>query len=146
MTQEETRQRLLYRASNGQDFGFEFDLRAESGWRIYITAQPNYGSRSRAALDVHRYRDERGHYICWNRRIDSFRDAQQVAAAWAEATLHYIRTGNFTVPGHAPAIGYFTVPRHAPAIGYYDRPPARSPVPAAQQREQPWWRRRLARS
>lgn len=129
MTQYEVPPRLRYRASDGGDFDFEFDLRPGGGWRIYVLSRLDYRGRSTTSVAAHFYTDRRGAYICWDSRIDSFRDAQQVAAAWAEATLHYIQTGDFTVPPHAPPIGY-----------YHPRA-ARAPVPEPGRRPPRWWER-----
>ena len=124
MTHEQAPRRLLYRASNGLDLSFDFVFCPESGWRIYIIDRYDYGRRSTAAAHIHRYTDDCGFYICWDRQIGSFRDAQQVTASWAEATLRYMRTGKFKVP------------RRAPPIGYYNPRPTRHPVPVAYRWEQ----------
>lgn len=134
MTQHAVPRRLLYRASDGRDFDFEFAIHPGGDWRIYVVGLPDYRGRSTAGTAIHLYTDGRGAYVCWDGRIGSFRDAQQVAAAWAEGTLHYIETGNFTVPPHAPP------------IGYYNPRAARAPVPEPERRAPRWWNRRPGRS
>lgn len=133
MTQQAVPPRLRYRASDGRDFYFAFDLCPGGGWRIYVLSRPDYRGRSTTSVDTHLFTDERGPYICWDSPIGSFRDAQQVAAAWTEATLHYIRTGNFIVPPHAPP------------VGYYDPLSARARVPEPDRRPTRWWARRSGR-
>jgi hypothetical protein len=74
---------------------YKFDFRqiSNSEWRAYIIRQPGYNGRADDAHTTHRLRDSRGRYVCWDRPIRSFEQAMQVAAAWAEATERYRRTG-----------------------------------------------------
>lgn len=95
---------IKYRASSGEDFDFDFDFDPRDGWRVYITSQPDYGSRSRGEHETHRYNTGGRPYICWDTPIRTAEDAREIAAMWAEATLHYIATGIFTVPGNRPEV------------------------------------------
>ena len=95
---------IKYRASNGEDFVFDFEFEPTRGWRVYIASQPGYGPRSRGGHETHRYGIGSRPYICWDSTIRSAEDARQVAAMWAEATLRYISSGVFTVPDDRPEV------------------------------------------
>ncbi|MCY3925310.1 MAG: hypothetical protein OXG52_07355 [bacterium] len=94
---------IKYRASNGEDFMFDFELR-DDGWRVYITSQPRYRHRSASAHDTHRLGRAERPYICWTDPINGLDDAFGVAALWAEATLVYIATGRFNAPRRLPRL------------------------------------------
>ena len=95
---------IQYRASNGEDFAFEFEFGPGHGWRVYIMSQPDYGPRSRGEHETHRYNVGSRPHICWDTEILTVEDARQIAAMWAEATLNYIATGVFAVPGNRPEV------------------------------------------
>lgn len=101
---------IRYRATDGRsDFGFTFAwIAAASTWRIYIDAQPSYGTRSSALWDTHRLTEGPRYYICWTHRLATLHTAQQVAAMWAEATTEYLRSGRFGAPSSAPVFGRAT--------------------------------------
>jgi len=76
----------IYRSRDGSAL-FHFWVSCIGGdIRIYIVEFP--GSTS-----CHILRDHLGPYICWSTPIHSTAAARAVAAAWAEATLVYQRTG-----------------------------------------------------
>ena len=99
-----TLRNIKYRASNGEDFAFDFEFDRARGWRVYITSQPDYGPRSRGAHETHRYGIGNRPYICWDTQIPTAGAARQIAAMWAEATLNYISTGVFAAPEDRPGV------------------------------------------
>jgi hypothetical protein len=79
---------LTYRSRDGSSF-FRFRFTPIGGdFRIHILEFPNPHVGS-----CHILHDSRGPYICWSQAIRSMREAEAVAAIWAEATLVYQRTG-----------------------------------------------------
>lgn len=81
-------------ADSSASYTFEFCEFDDGTWRAYIVSQPSYGSRPQGIHDTHRLKDERGHYVCWTHPLTTLRDAKRIAAAWAEHTQDYIRTGD----------------------------------------------------
>ena len=109
-----------YRSRGGQPYDAEFDhitqtgrrfrfgLRCgDTGWGIYVLAQPDYANRAAGLQATHRSRNARDELlVCWTGRLDSALDAYRVAVLWAEATCGYITTGQFDTtaePGGVPA-------------------------------------------
>lgn len=86
---------IYYRTRDGRaDYGFSIERQSGGTYRAYIVTQPSYGSRATGAHDTHRLTDSGGRtYVCWTRSLRSEADARAVAAAWADATQEYIRTG-----------------------------------------------------
>ena len=95
---------IHYRASNGTDFVFDFELRSGDGWRIHIRCQPDYQNWSASAEATHRLGDMDHPYICWDSPITSLDDAYKIAALWSESTLAYVSTGVFRPPESMPPI------------------------------------------
>jgi len=95
---------IRYRASNGTDFVFDFELRSSDGWRIHIKRQPGYRNRPTSAEATHRLGTRERPYICWDSPIRSLRDAYGITALWSECTLVYISTGVFRPPDPMPPI------------------------------------------
>lgn len=95
---------IRYRASNGTDFVFDFELRSDHGWRIHIKRQPDYRNRPTSAEATHRLGTRERPYICWDSPIASLNDAYRIAALWSESTLVYIATGLFEPPDALPPI------------------------------------------
>ena len=90
---------VQYRAAGGVDFTFRFVWLAEHrAWRVYIDRQPGYGSRNSGAHASHRLGLPNRPYVCWTNPLRTYAEARSVAALWADATQHYIATGNFTPP------------------------------------------------
>lgn len=75
------------------DYQFEFREVSGGNWRAYIVRQPSYRGRDDNCHVTHRLSDSHGRYVCWDHALRSLEEAKQVAAAWAEATQRYIRTG-----------------------------------------------------
>lgn len=86
---------IYYRTRDGRaDYGFSIERQGNNTYRAYIASQPSYGSRATGPHDTHRLTDSGGRtYVCWTRPLRSEADARAVAAAWADATQEYIRTG-----------------------------------------------------
>lgn len=83
---------LYYRTRDGRaDYGFSFERQAGGTWRVYIQSQPSYGGRDTGAHSTHRLTDGSRKFICWDRPIQSFEDAKEIAALWADKTQNYIR-------------------------------------------------------
>jgi hypothetical protein len=87
--------RSLYRTTDGAaDYGFSFEEQADGTWRAYITQQPGYSGRDTDGHTTHRYSDRNGRkYVCWTGPLRNLKEAKLVAAAWADHTQHFIRTG-----------------------------------------------------
>jgi hypothetical protein len=88
-------EQLFYRTRDGRtDYAFSIERHSNRSYRVYITGQPPYGSRSTEPGATHRLTDDAGRrFICWSKPIESHQQARQVAAIWAEATERYICTG-----------------------------------------------------
>ena len=76
-----------------RDYQFEFRQLSDGTWRAYIVRLPSYLGRDEGAHATHRLSDSHGRYVCWDRPLHSLDEAKGVAAAWAEATQRYRRTG-----------------------------------------------------
>lgn len=88
--------KVIYRTKDGRaDYGFSLERQADGEVRAYITSQPSYAGREQDGHSTHRYTDSRDqrHYICFTGSLRSEADAKKVAAAWADRTQEYIRTG-----------------------------------------------------
>ncbi|GHU30478.1 hypothetical protein AGMMS50256_17480 [Betaproteobacteria bacterium] len=88
--------RLIYRTQDGQaDYSFSFEPQSNGEIYIYIFKQPSYQGRNEDAHATHRYTDSRDgrKYICREPQPRTESDARKVAAAWADLTQEYIRSG-----------------------------------------------------
>jgi len=96
---------IRYRATGGVDYVFGFEwIPARTTWRAYIITQPGYGNRPTGSIDTHRMSEGGRSFVCWDRSLPTELDAANVAAAWAEATQHYIATGRFQLPVNRPSV------------------------------------------
>jgi hypothetical protein len=88
-------EQIFYRTQDGRaDYAFSIERQSNRSYRVYISGYPSYGERSADGTATHRLTDRAGrHFICWSQPIAHLPQARQVAAAWAEATQRYIRTG-----------------------------------------------------
>ena len=83
-----------YRTSDGNDyFRFSFERQADGNWRAYITEMPGYDSRDASPSVSHRLPDGARFFVCWSTSLRKLEDCKDVAAAWANMTSVYIRTG-----------------------------------------------------
>ena len=83
-----------YRTSDGlADYLFSFEEQRNGTWKAYIEAQPSYQGRATDSHSTHRISDGDRKHICWDRPLRSLDDAKGVAAAWADKTQEYIKTG-----------------------------------------------------
>ena len=88
------RHQANYRTSDGAaDYAFIFEEQRDGTWRAYIQRQPAYRGRATDAHSTHRLSDGDRKYVCWTESLRSLAAAKQVAAAWADGTQKYIRTG-----------------------------------------------------
>lgn len=86
----------VYTTADGSDnFFFSFEQQSNGTWRVYIERIPYYGDRSTEMHATHILTDGARKYICWDHPIQTFNDAANVAALWAEKTQNYIKTGQF---------------------------------------------------
>ena len=85
-----------YRTNDGKAiFQFRF-VYVGSYYEIDIIESPSYADRASGPHDTHRLSSDRGGYrICVgdNYAVDSLSIARRVAAAWAEQSWRYIKTG-----------------------------------------------------
>ncbi len=85
---------VYYRTKDGKaDYGFSIERQPDGSYRSYIVSQPSYGNRDTTPGVIHRLIDGDRYYVCWNGRLNSEKEARQVAALWADCTQEYIRTG-----------------------------------------------------
>jgi hypothetical protein len=83
-----------YRTESGaHKFTFRFQEQPDGSWTAYIASQPDYCGRPDDTHSTHRLSDSCGHYICWTKSLQSFREAKQIATTWCEKTEQYIRYG-----------------------------------------------------
>ncbi len=93
--QESRTMTTFYRTKDGQaDYSFSLERQSGGTWRVYIETQPDYKGRESDAHTTHRLSDGGRKYICWTAPLQSLDQAKQVAAAWADATQKYIRSGS----------------------------------------------------
>ena len=128
-------QQTKYRTTDGEaDYVFDFAY-LDGGWRTYIIWQPDYQGRPQNMVTVHRLRDARGLYICWDRAVPTLDAAKGVASLWADCTQHYIRTGHWNEPPGRSQSQIYDRSSTAAWEGARvpgDPGPAPSPRPAAQ--------------
>ena len=88
------RHKTYYRSNDGgADYEFSFEEQSNGSWRAYIVSQPPYEGRSTDAHSTHRLSAGGRQYVCWTQPLRTLAEAKQVAAAWADNTQKYIRTG-----------------------------------------------------
>jgi hypothetical protein len=91
----------FYRTQDGQeDYCFSFEQQENGDWKIYILKQPSYKTSPMDLHSTHRQYDCKGKFIAWTPPPDSFEEAQNIAALWAEFTLEHIRKGNRNEKNH----------------------------------------------
>lgn len=85
---------LVYYSLDGTAaFRFQFEAQADGGIRVCILEQPPYGGRDTSSQATHRLTDGAHRYICFEPLPRTREQARQIAKAWAELTLRYVRTG-----------------------------------------------------
>jgi hypothetical protein len=86
---------LVYYSLDGTAaFCFRFERQPSAGIRIYILDQPAYCGRSAESIPTHRIFEHGRTFICFDPLPQTTSDAKNIARAWAEQTLRYIRTGD----------------------------------------------------
>ena len=86
---------LSYRTKDGlADYCFSFEEQRDGTWRPYIVRHPSYQGRDESAHSTHRMSDRGRKYLDWVNPLRSLAQAKQAAAAWADFTQNYIRTGS----------------------------------------------------
>ena len=84
----------IYRSGGGEDYAFSFERQSDGEVRAYVQAMPGYGARPADLHSTHRRRDGNGRYfVCRDPPPRTMEAAMRVAAAWAELTDVYQRTG-----------------------------------------------------
>jgi hypothetical protein len=85
---------IKYRTKDGRaDYEFSFEQQRNGEWRAYIVSQPSYQGRDTSAHKTHRLSEGSRKYVCWNRKLWTRRDLEQVVALWADRTQRYIKDG-----------------------------------------------------
>ena len=108
----------FYRASDGTDFMFRIKPHRR-GWRAVVPHPPDYRGRSTYEGATHLYEMHTAEpYVCWSETIHTPRQAIEVAAIWAESTVHYISTGRFAPPRHRPEV---EIPEGTPLARFLSR-------------------------
>ena len=71
------------------------DCGPQTGWRVYIISSIDYKGRDATLHATHRNYviGETYHYICWDRKIETLKEARAICVRWSEITVKYIRTG-----------------------------------------------------
>lgn len=68
--------------------------RIDGAWRAYILRMPSLGNRDARSIPTHRLWDDNNNpYICWQGRITSLHDMQNISREWADCIQEYIATG-----------------------------------------------------
>ncbi len=87
----------VYRTDNGDDY-YEFDFHeVDDHYEVDIVRTPGYGGRDTDGHSRHVLPSDRGgERICFadDSDVRSLSDAKDYAAAWAESTSEYIKTGD----------------------------------------------------
>src|SRR4051812_41117216 len=88
---QHARESVYYRTKDGRaDYVFTIEQQPGGDYRVYLALQPE---RS-LSYTTHLLTDRQGRrFICWTRSIRTLTDARRVAAAWADNTQRYSRTG-----------------------------------------------------
>lgn len=77
-----------------QDREYRFNYKKIDGaWRAYILRMPDLGQRDPGSIPTHRLWDNGRPYICWNSRVTSLKDMQNISRVWADSVQEYIATG-----------------------------------------------------
>lgn len=77
-----------------QDREYQFNYKKVDGaWRAYILKMPDLGRRDPGSIPTHRLWDNGRPYICWNSRVTSLKDMQNISRVWADSVQEYIATG-----------------------------------------------------
>lgn len=88
---------IVYYANDNhgrRDKEYRFNYKKVDGsWRAYILRMPNLGSRPSNGHATHRHWDGSKTYICWDHRVKSLSDMQNISRAWADNIQEYIATG-----------------------------------------------------
>ncbi len=85
--------KVFYSTNDGVD-EFCFSIKKIGRrFRVYIDQGMDYGNRGSGSHATHRLTDGHGKYVCWNKEIPDWENAEDVASLWAESTQNYIRTG-----------------------------------------------------
>lgn len=84
---------VYYSLDGTAAFRFSFEAQPSGGVKIFVLQQPDYGGRDQGALATHRHTEAGRFYICFEPLPRTSEDARQVARAWSELTLRYVRTG-----------------------------------------------------
>ena len=85
-----------YKTHSGNVYGFRFERMSDGYYEVDITSQPSYQGRATNGHSTHRLSSSRGgQRICFGdpKVVDSLSQARKWAAAWAESTDDYIRSG-----------------------------------------------------
>ena len=94
---------FCYQTAGGSEFELRLSETPPTEWRTYILKQPGYRGRDTDSQATHRYLDPVGlPYVCWSAPLRTPKEAHTVARLWAEATEHYIATGQFLAPRDLP--------------------------------------------
>lgn len=86
--------RANYRTSDGSaDYQFSIEEQRNGTWKAFIEHQPSYEGLATDDHSTHRLSSGGRKHVCWDRQLKSLDDAKSVAAAWADKTQEYIKTG-----------------------------------------------------
>jgi hypothetical protein len=83
---------VSYRTQDGRTFyTFSIEQQPNGTFRAYVELMPR---AAMARQPLHLLRDNDGRrFVCWTTPLSTPAEARRVAAAWADRTQEYIRTG-----------------------------------------------------
>ena len=89
------KRRLYTTADKTMTIDFVFMDLGELGWRVYIISPIDFQGRDGNRVLTHRNHFSGDTYesICWDKKIDTYKQARAVASFWAETLVRYIRYG-----------------------------------------------------
>ena len=80
-------------AQADKEYRFNYKLVGGS-WRAYILRMPDLRGRDARSIPTHRLWDEENRpYICWDTRVATLKDMQNISRVWADSIQEYIATG-----------------------------------------------------
>ncbi len=78
--------------SSDKEYRFNYKKVGDS-WRAYIIRTPGWRGRDSGLAITHRLHDTQGHYVCWDRPVNTLKDMQTISRIWADSIQEYIATG-----------------------------------------------------
>ena len=79
--------------SRDKEYRFNYK-KINDAWRAYILRMPSLGSRDAGSIATHRLWDDNNNpYICWDSKVTSLSDMQNISREWADCIQEYKASG-----------------------------------------------------